>query len=185
MKFLTPIKQFVDSLDAREFKLYLISSLSIAVGITGGIMYRHYNSMTSMKRKIRRINNNREITQKLLGQYEHVKQQKEAVALLLAKDPTFKIVGYLNDTLASLQLAQYKASMTPTEEPLENMPGYSEVRVAIHLTGIDMKQLTECLHKLEQSERVYTKDIAITKQENTNKLDVQLTVGTLETKAVE
>ncbi len=49
--------------------------------------------------------------------------------------------------------------------------------------AMTMQQLVDLLYKIEQNERVYTKDLKITKKSKSPTIDVSLVIATLETTA--
>jgi len=60
--------------------------------------------------------------------------------------------------------------------------GYQEVAIDAVLDNIDMKQLTELLHDLENKDRIVIKRIEIDKNKQHPTINVSLTISTLELK---
>ena len=62
----------------------------------------------------------------------------------------------------------------------ELVPGYTEIKLDVGLSGLNMKQLVDLLYKIEQNERVYTKDLKIIKNLKSPTIDVTLVIATFE-----
>ncbi len=60
------------------------------------------------------------------------------------------------------------------------MTDYIEITMDVRLAAITMQQLVELLHGIEQSERVYIKEMKITAVPQKQALDVALVVATFE-----
>jgi hypothetical protein len=178
MVIINRLKNFIEELDERNFYHYLGGFLAVVVVLMLGIVYLQYSNVTALKKKIARLNRNRDSAQTILIKFEHVKQQKAEVAAILEKDKTFKIVGALNTILNELGLQPNKASHTTVTQNLESLPEYNEVRLTVNLVNLNTKQLTELLQEIEKNERMYSKDLEITKNIKPT-IDVTLTVATL------
>lgn len=179
------LKAYIYTLSEREFILYASIGVGIMVCITAGVGYYGYASVKKLKKKISVLNTQRQEAQLLLSTFEQVKQQQASVAAELEKDKSFKIVGYVDSVLGNLNLVPLRASSTQTEQPLEYLPEYTEIKVVVHFTNMNMKQLTELLHEFEKNERIYTKELEITRSSGQQTIDVTLAVATLQRRTPE
>ena len=58
-----------------------------------------------------------------------------------------------------------------------------EIKLDVSFGDINMKELVELLYKIEQNERVYTKDLKITKNLKKPSIDVSMVIATFEATA--
>lgn len=176
-------KNFIRNLEEREFYRYLAIVLGVLVLVLGILIYTNYSTVSGLELKLKRINKQREDTREILQKHETVKQQQAEVDAILAKDPTFKIKEYFTATVAELNLGQQNTKQAEVSEPQDLDNGYSEIKLNAGFTDLNMKQLCELLYKVEQNERIYTKELIITKALKTPTIDVTLVIATLQPKA--
>ena len=183
MQVMQYIKDFIRNLDEREFLRYLAVVLGSLVLVLGFLIFFNSSKVNSLQLRLKRINKQREETREILQKHAIVKQQQAEVDAILAKDPTFKIKEYFTGIVAELNLIQNNTKQAEVSEPQDLDNGYSEVKLNAGFTDLNMKQLCELLYKIEQNERIYTKEIVITKSLKTPTIDVTLVVATLQPKA--
>jgi hypothetical protein len=178
---LDKVKSFIQELEERDFYKYLAGFLVGIVLLMALIVYLGQRKITLLKKRANKINTQRQSLQEILTTFERVKQQKADVAAILEKDKTFKIIGYLDHVIASMNLGANKAGgVQQSEEPLEHLPEYSEIKVVVPFTNLNMKQLAELLQEIEKNERIYTKELDITKSPSKPTIDATLTIATLQ-----
>jgi len=178
------IQNFIDRLEERRFYQYLaITSSTIVVLIISMLIY-YYKSVHSLQRQIETINEQRELIRRLVNKYEQVKKQREAVDITLTEGKGFKLGGYFNSLLSSLNLIDRRASR---DEHAHTDPtsSYREIILKTKLAGLNMKELCELLNEVAQNPQVYTKELEITQSKKMPKtIDVTLAIATLEPKVV-
>jgi hypothetical protein len=180
MTQLDRIKQFFDQLEERTFYHYvagILIGMALLMGIT---VFFQYRTQATLKKQAARLNSYRENAQELLSRYNRVREQEQAVTAVLEQDKNFRIVGYLDATLATLQLTANRTGSAQTSEPLEHPANYNEITVNLTLSDINMRQLAELLREIEKNERIYTKSLEITKSPTKPTIDVALAVATLQ-----
>lgn len=180
MVVLDKLKDFIQELDEKTFYTYLIGFLVAIVLLMSTTMFFNYRKVHALKKRISRINNNRKSLQDILTTYERVKQQKADVASMLDKDKNFKIVGEVDTVLTSLNLINNRTSYNQSSEVKESLPEYTEIRLVIQLADLNTKQLVELLHEIEKNERIYTKELEITRSPSKPSIDVTLSIATLQ-----
>lgn len=182
MNIFLPIKNFIINLNEKQFYKYFGIFLSILFVVLGILVYRHSSQITLLQKKIRRVNQQREEAQKILQQNLNVMQQQQSVNEILAQEPQFKIMQYFVQVINELNLKQFN-----TKEPGLNSDNidnnYAEDKLVAGFSGIDMKQLCDLLNRIEKNERIYTKEITITKSLKTPTIDVILIIATLRERA--
>lgn len=183
MEALEKIKNFIENLEEKKFYKYLIGTLGILILILMLIVFRHYRTVQRLKKRINSINEIREEeVKKILHQADLVEKQRKEVDAMLAEDEDFKIGGYLKNLLEKLGLSDKKTVESPSQ--IDREDNYRESILAIKFTDMDMKQLTELLNEIEQTRRIYTKELEIMKSRKTpDKLEVNITIATLLLKA--
>jgi hypothetical protein len=180
MKQLESIKQFFAQLEERTFYQYVgvfVAGLAMVMAFTVFLQYRATANLTKQAKKLNLL---REESQEILSHYQQVREQEEAVTALLEKDKNFKIVNYLDTVLAALSIIQNKTNQTLSEEPLEHPANYTEITLHVSLTNLTTRQLAELLHEIEKNERIYTKDLEVTKSPTQPVIDVSISLATLQ-----
>ena len=179
MTILDQIRQFFEGLDQKQFQRYMIGILSCFIIAYGVIIVRYYTTTSALKKRILFINSKRRDVKQILERYEIVKKQQAEVDALLAKDTDFKIGGYFNNVIKKLGLAQNKTREPETSrEELDN--GYTEIKLYASFSNMNTQKLTELLDTIEQTERIYTKDVEIYKPDKGATINVNLLIATLE-----
>src|SRR5215471_10222616 len=104
MKFLEPIKSFINKLDTKTFYIYLIVYGATCLVLCVLIIIYYYTSISSLQKKIKNIDAYREEVHDILEKHAVIKQQQIVVEEMLAKDPNFKIAETFGKFLAELNL---------------------------------------------------------------------------------
>ena len=182
MNFLLSIKNYLETLDQKEFKKYILIFTAFLLVIIGSLIFYYYYSIAGLKKRIATINKNRTTVSELIGRYNLVKKQQAEVDLILAKEKDFKISQYFEQLLEKLNLTQNKTQdvETMSEEVLDG--AYTEWILYANLTNLNTKKMSELLHAIELEERIYTKEVEIDRSSNPSAINVKLTIATLEPK---
>lgn len=180
MSVFTSLKEYVKNLDERDFYKHLMITMCILILALGGLLYWHSSSYDFYRKKLKSVNAQRAITRDIIAKHELVKQQQTEVDALLAKNPTFKIKEYFDGVVAELGLTRNNTKPSEVSDPQDLNNGYSEVKLDASFTDINTKQLCDLLYKIEQNERVYTKEVVITKALKAPAIDVTLIIATLQ-----
>ena len=180
MNFILSIKNYIDNLDAKEFKKYALSALAVVLLLLGLLIFNYYRSAGQLKAKISTINKKRKDVQNMLERYERVKKQQIEVNTILAKDKSFKIAQYFENLLT--KVGNITKAQEPETVPKDVLDGYTEWTLYANLTNLNTKKLSELLYAIEQEERIYTKDLEIEKAKKADSINVKITIATLEPK---
>ncbi len=179
MKFLEPVKIFINKLDQRTFYIYLIIYSSICVALCALIIIYYYISIASLEKKIKNIDEYRDEVHAIMEKYAIIKQQQTAVEEILAKDPNFKIAETFGKFLAELNLTdkedkpRREINITDLEE------NYRKIELNSHFKDMTMQNLTLLLEKIEQNPRIAMNRLEITKSKDKSAIQVSLTISTL------
>lgn len=179
MKFLEPVKSFINKLDLKTFYIYMIVYGAICFVLCVLIVIYYYSSIGSLQKKIKNINEDRDAVHEILEKHAIIKQQQTVVEEMLAKDPNFKIAETFGKFLAELNL-------TDKEDPRREInttdleENYRKIELSSKFEDITMQQLTLLLEKLEQNPRIATNRLEITKSKKKPRtIEVSLTISTL------
>lgn len=184
MNFLMRFFHSINTFDAKKVYQAMGFILGLTVVLIGVILFYYYHSVNSLHKKIDILNESREEIRTILTKEEQVQQQHKAVNALLAEDPNFKIGGYFKSILEKLNLTEKNKKYVT--EPIEREDNYRETRLNAEFVDMTMKELTELLSIIEQSARVYTKELDITRSKRTaHTVNVKLIIGTLQPKTAE
>ena len=180
MKFIENIVHFIDSLNKKDFYLYLGIFLGTTFCVNGLVLFWHYNSMNSLNRQIEDLNELREEkVQSLLARAHHVRKQREEVDALLAQDPNFKLGGYVKDLLTELHLIENQETETTSQTEREEK--YLETVLSMKLVNINTKQLAELLDKIEKNQRINANTVEIIRsKKKPDTIEVSITIATLQ-----
>jgi len=183
MKIFQTLANFIKNNDQKQLYRYFALFLGILTAILAIILYIHFSSVSTLRKKIKRINTQREMTRTILEHHERVIQQKIHVDEILEKDKNFKIKQYLPAVIQELGLTSYNTKIGEVlDDDLNN--GYREERLDAYFSGMSMRTIVDLLDTLEKNERIYIKELSITKSLKASTLDVTLVIATLQQKTV-
>lgn len=169
------LRDFVRGLDKKELKLYGALYMGVCAFIVAGIMVRHVYLVREAKDKIKQLNQARAKVQGVLTDFGQVAQQRNKIDALLKKDKNFYLQKFFQELTQKLGIAK-EATEKPSTQKLEN--GYTEESLNINLLRITTQQLCELLQGIEKEERIYIKNIDITKTV-AKKINVIMVIATL------
>lgn len=176
---LARIRNFLRNLDIQEVYKYTGIMLAIILLLSGLMLWNYYSGVQSLQKRLASLNRQRAETRKLLEKNEYVLQQQARVDAILNRDKNFKIKEYFMSVVQKLGLTGLMSRDADiTSNPLGD--DYTEIKLDMSLSGMNMQQLVDLLYTIEQNERIYTKDLKITKSLRTPTIDVSLAIATLE-----
>jgi len=179
VKWVESIQTYITGLDRQHLYRFMggvLVGILVIILLVGYIRYSYIEQSTA---RLNDINEQRERIKIILTSAQRVKKQRQEVDAMLAKDENFTISGYLETVLKKLHLSDKTTIGEHFQVDLEN--GYRESTRNIKLTGMNMKEVCELLRELEQNERIYMKELEITRSSRQPQtIDVMLSVATLE-----
>lgn len=178
MKFLEPIKNFINKLDLKTFYIYMIVYGAICFVLCVLIVFYYYSSISSLQKKIKNINEDRDAVHEILEKHAIIKQQQTVVEEMLAKDPNFKIAETFGKFLAELNLTD-KEDLRREINTTDLEENYRKTELNAKFKNMTMKELTFLLEKIEQNPRIATNRLEITKIKDKPLIEVSLTISTL------
>ena len=179
MSFTDSIRNFFTTKSKRDLYIYYGVFLGILIFVSGIIMYTHFTTVSKLTSELKKVNKQRTMTQEILVKNKEVLTQQEAVKAILAEEPNFYIGQYFTDLIRSQNL-QSNLTKEPERSESDIGNGFTEHKLAVTFSKLNMKFLTELLFKIEQNQRVYTKELKIIKNIKDGLLDVTLIIATLE-----
>lgn len=182
MMGLIRIRNFIKNFDEREAYKYIGATLGVIMLLLALILWNYYSGIQRLQMRLKSINRQREETRAILEKNEQVRQQQIHVDEVLERDKNFKIKEYFMAVVQQLGLTQLiskDADITSNEL----VAGYTEIKLDVSFSNLNMRQLIELLYNIEQNERVYTKDLKITKSLRAPVIDVSLVIATFEATA--
>lgn len=183
MVLLEKIKDFISSLEEKNFYIYLGSALGAMCLLMLLFIYSFQSSVAYWQKKMRTINDLRSDVRFVVSKDSVVSSQRASVNTMLQETPDFKIDGYLTQVLQKMALEGNKQTSGPVSYLDHGDREYREALLPAKFDMMNMKQLCELLNEIEQNKRVYTKDLEIVKSKKVpNTIEVSLTIGTLQRK---
>lgn len=173
------LRDFIRELDKKEFRLYAGLYIAISAFLIIGIVVRHIYLVREAKAKVVQLNDTRKKVQKIITDFGLVTQQRTKVDILLAKDKNFHIQKFYQDVAQRLAIP-IDAKEKLSSQKLDN--GYIEESLTISLLKITTKQLCDLLKDIEGEERIYIKNIEISKN-LVKKINVTMDIATLRSKS--
>lgn len=182
MEIITKLKDLILGIDEGAFYKYLAAILATILLVIGLLTWRYYSNVNFFIKKINIVNNQRQEVAQLLSEFETVRAQEREVSELLESDKNFKIAQFMTNIIRETDLNQ-NSSKEPelAEEELDN--DYTEIKLVASFVNLSMQQLCQLMTKIDQNERVYTKDMIITKVPKNPLIDVVLEIATLKLKS--
>ena len=141
-----------------------------------------YDTTTELVDAIEEINEERETkVRPLLSKAARVKVKLKDIYKMLAQETDFKIGEYFKKLKYFIAPAK---EIIPTQTDWDDK--YRETSLKANFIAISMEQLLKLLKEIEQTERIYIKELDIRKSAKAaNAIDVDLTIATLLPKVVE
>jgi len=182
--FMRSMREFFDGMSEREFQRFVAIVSGVTLLAFGLIIFYQYRATSALTYKIGLLNEERDETREILERAQRVSQQQAYANKILRQNEDFKIGGYFKDVLAKLRLAGKQ--VTETKSTAERADNYREVSLTATFTDMNMREVVELLHELGKTERIYTKELQLTKsKKKPGTLDVSLTIGTIIAKSAE
>ncbi len=182
MQLFDKLKDFIKSLDQNSFYKYLSAILFALFLLMGLLIWRYYSNVNYYLKKIKVVNMQRKEVADLLGEFETVRAQEKEVSEILEQDTNFKIAQFMLNVIRDTDLGQNNSKEPElVEEELDNE--YTEIKLVTSFVNLNMQQLCGLLTKIDQDERVYTKELIITKVPKKPYIDVTLEIATLKPKS--
>ena len=181
MELVRKIDDFLQSVDRREFYKYLAILLGIITCLLALLGWYCYSSTRDYVTQIEEINDKRagEIKQ-LFESHERIIMGKKQVDALLEQNPNFKIRGFFDEVINTLQIAEKRVTESASNVEREN---YRESILTVTLAGMNMQELCELLQAIERAKRIFTKELDIQKSKKIpDAIDVTLIIATLQPK---
>jgi hypothetical protein len=176
---LARIRNFLKNLDMPEIYKYTGILLGAVALILGLILWNYYSGVQTLQKRLIAVNKQRTETRQLLEKNEQVLQQQAHVDAVLDRDKNFKIKEYFMAIVQKLGLSSLISKDADiSANTLVN--DYTEIKLDVGLSGMNMQQLVDLLYNIEQNERVYTKELKITKSLRSATIDVSLVIATFE-----
>lgn len=176
MVSLESIKDYIQGLNHKEVVRILFAYVFFFMLLIAFLLYYHFTLISELEQKTRLLNKARQDVQIILTEYDHIKNKKQEVDLLLAKDKNFYLQKYYQDTISGLNIAN-QSSSNLVSQTWPN--GYIEESVQVNFSQITMKQLCEFLQALQTSPRVFVKSLDILKGNIEKRINVNMSIATL------
>jgi len=180
MEALEKIRAFFEGMEEKDFYKYIALFISTVFLIVGFIVFRYYQNINYLKKRIDVVNELREEAHQVLEKSLRVEQQRKEVNHILEEDADFKIIGYFEGLVEKFKLPK-PTEKRVTETNLDDE--YRESTLEIKFTDMNMKALAELLQEIEQNKRIYSKTLEISKsKKQPNTIEVNLSIATLHKK---
>lgn len=180
MSFLLRFKLFLDEFEQKNFYRVIAAVILFLVLFFGFLLYLHSNKIASLQKSLKHINRERIRARDLLEEHNRVEAQKAVVDKVLSEEKSFKILEFGNNVLQETNLQRKLSKPLELSEPQDLGNNYNELRLEISLTGMSMQELVDLLYnKIQNNNKIYTKELSITKPSQSSTLDVTLVIATL------
>ncbi len=180
MSFLTRLQEIALPLERSEFYRNLAIYLGSLALLTTGIIYYHHSKTGELRGSLQKMYKTQQEAKVILERLKVVNKQSEDINTLLDEDKNFKLKSFFDDSVSKNGLTNYQTKEAEvSEDILQKL--YTEIKINAQFRGISTKQLCEFLQTIEQKTRIYTKELSISKKNNS--LDVTLTIATLKSHA--
>ena len=177
------IINFVQELDRREFYRYLAIAGGLFFLTLGIIFFFQRRQIKELDRRLSNVNKQRHAVRKILQGHAAVEKQRHAVNAILELEPNFRIKEFFQLAVKDLGLTR---AMIKEPVVLDNDlgNGYTETQLESNFKKLDMKQIADLMDKIEQNNRLFTKELSLTKSRFAPKVDATLVIATLQPKTI-
>lgn len=176
------LKSLLGGLDERQVKILTAGSLLFFCLLSGGTLYLATRRVDASERRIRKVNQLREQAKTILSRHAVVKRQQAEVDTILEQDRAFKIKEFFTTVVAELGLTSNLSKQAEVTDPQDLGNGYSEIKLDASFSGLSTRQFVDLLYRIEQSERIYTKEVVLVKAPKSSSLDLTIVIATLQSK---
>ena len=178
MTFLEQLQAKINNLDEYTWYKYVAIAAGLFLILLGLILFFYFSSLKKWEVRLNGINESRQEAKRLVEKAQRVYKARDEVTTILKEDPNFKIKEYLQEVMANLGILQNVVSENVVVTGQDE--NYSETVATYQLAGISMKQLTEFLNEIDENQRVFTKELDITKSKKMPRtIDVGIVIATL------
>lgn len=178
MIYLQKIKDSFLKLDTKDFYTRLIAFFVVLLCMHAGIIFYYFKATHAYKKEAQELYKKEAITQDLLIRLKKVHEQKEKIDEILNKEKNFKIKNFFEDIIQRLHLvSRQKGEVKLTEEDVLGKQ-YTQVTLQVQFQQINTQMLCEFLQALKEKERIYIKEVIITKSGNTH-ISAQILFATI------
>ena len=183
--FFKNMLDFFAHLDKKQMQRLLMATIGGAVLLLALVFYLQFRQVNNFKREMTTVNNARMRIKEILERNELRKKQQKRGEEILSKDKNFKLKEYVNDTVEKLKLQGHAKIGQVTINDVEHLrtTGYDEVKMITDITSINTRELVEFIKELELNERIDIKKIDILKEKDSDAINAQLIISTLQPKA--
>lgn len=171
------IHDYLYTLDTKDFYKNIGIFLGANVLVCAFIMYASLTTIASYKNSLQEDYKKEQEAAQLLRRLAKVKKQSEEINTILEQEPTFRIKNFYDDTIKKLNLEAHQRRQSEVSEEDILSGRYTEIKLNALLNGIDTHQLCNLLQTLEEKDRIYMKELVITKKDSL--IDVNITIATL------
>jgi hypothetical protein len=180
MMIFDTIRDFIKSLNRQEMIRY--ASFYVGLCVVGMIiiLVRHMMISKDLYQKTVILNKSRSTAQQIFTKFQVVQQQKNSVDELLKKNKNFNIQKFFPEIVAQHNLTT-EVSSRFAREKLPN--GYIQESLTVTCTGITTQDLCELITSIEAQPLMYITFVDITNMLQTKKINVSMTIATLQAEA--
>jgi len=183
MSIFDTITTYIRRLDEQERLKYIGVALGLFLIAMIIFLYRFSSTTSSLRKRLQHINKQRVDAGPILLRYGQVMQQKKHVDALLQADPTFRIIEFMTTACQNTGLTSHLAKTPDRSIIPTTLDEYVEEKSSCQLHDLTMQQIVSLLDKIEQNERVYTKEIQISRSTSSpSLLDLSIDIATFEMK---
>lgn len=178
MTFLEQLQAKIHNLDESTWYKYVAVAAGLFLILICLILFFYFSAVKKWELRLNGINESRQEAKRLVEKAQRVYKARDEVTAILKEDPNFKIKEYLQEIMANLGIFQNVVSENVVVTGQDE--NYSETVATYQLAGISMKQLTEFLNEIDENQRVFTKELDITKSKRVPRtIDVGIVIATL------
>ncbi|CAN5169825.1 hypothetical protein BH09DEP1_BH09DEP1_5850 [soil metagenome] len=178
MTFLEQLQSKINNLDEYTWYKYVAVAAGLFLILIGLILFFYFSALKKWELRLNGINESRQEAKRLVEKAQRVYKARDEVTTILKEDPNFKIKEYLQEVMAHLGILQNVVSENVVVTGQDD--NYSETVATYQLAGISMKQLTEFLNEIDENQRVFAKELDITKSKKMPRtIDVSIVIATL------
>lgn len=178
MTFIEQLQAKINNLDEYTWYKYVAIAAGLFLLLICLILFFYFSAVKKWELRLNGINESRQEAKRLVEKAQRVHKARDEVTTILKEDPNFKIKEYLQETMAHLGIFQNVVSENVVVTGQDE--NYSETVATYQLAGISMKQLAEFLNEIDENQRVFTKELDITKSKKMPRtIDVGIVIATL------
>lgn len=181
MAIFSDLINYINQLDTKTLFKYIGIYLAGVVILLLGVSYLYYSKLKKHTKILETTQSQALETKNIINNFLKVQEQQEDIQKILDQDKTFRILPIYENVIQSLGLSRNSSpDLQSTVNRNLSIQNKTERVLKAQLTNVNTKNLVQLLSKLAEIKQIYPKDLIIKKSNESQNVNIEITLATLE-----